>query len=175
LVSAGADRIDRHTSLRLKAQGSASFIDRGLFLSNSISDSFGVVDTNGLANVRVMDENRAVGRTDASGQLLLPDLRSFDINHISLEPTEVAMVTAPQSAPTARPPAQLPTSLTRQGTEPPTGFPPTRGSTNAARPRLPNPVSSPPARDRPAIVTRKAREITAPPAQAGIVKSRFEA
>lgn len=94
LLSAGADRIDRQTSLRLEAQGSASFLDKRLFLSNTINDSFAVVNTNGLKNVRVLDENREVGRTDSSGQLLLPDLRSFEANHISIDPTDIPADTA---------------------------------------------------------------------------------
>jgi outer membrane usher protein len=38
---------------------------------------------------RVLAENREVGRTDSAGRLLVPDLRSFDLNHIAIEPTDV--------------------------------------------------------------------------------------
>src|ERR1019366_7347347 len=89
LVSAGADRIDRQTALRATAQGAVSFADGGLFASNTINDSFAVVDTNGAKGIRVLADNREVGTTDAAGRLLVPDLRSFDLNHIAIEPTDV--------------------------------------------------------------------------------------
>jgi outer membrane usher protein len=89
LVSAGVDRIGKQTALRAEGQGAVSYVDNGLFASNAINDSFAVVDTNGAKDIVVYDENREVGRTDSAGQLLLPDLRSFDLNHISIEPTDL--------------------------------------------------------------------------------------
>jgi outer membrane usher protein len=104
LVSAGADRIDHQTSFRAEAQGALSFLDGGLFASNVINDSFAVVDTNGMPGIRVYDENRVVGRTDSAGQLLLPDLRSYDLNRISIEPTDIAAdATLPTAAKDVRP------------------------------------------------------------------------
>jgi outer membrane usher protein len=88
-VTGGVDRMEGQNSERLEAEGSASWIDGTLFLSNPINDSFAVVDTNGIANVRVMSENRLVGRTDHAGRLLAPDLRAFDINRLSIEPTDI--------------------------------------------------------------------------------------
>jgi outer membrane usher protein len=89
LLSAGADRIDGQTSLRLESQGSVSIVDGGMFASNTIQDSFAVVDTSGLGHVHVLQENRDVGSTDSAGLLLVPDLRSFDFNHIGIEPTDI--------------------------------------------------------------------------------------
>ena len=89
LLSAGADRIDNQSSGRAEAQGALSFADRAFFASNTINDSFAVVDTDGAPNIRVTSENRDAGRTDASGKLLLPELRSFDVNRIAIEPTDV--------------------------------------------------------------------------------------
>jgi outer membrane usher protein len=89
LLTAGADRIERRTALALRAAGSLSWLDGALFPANTISDSFAVVDTNGLAGVRVLHENRAVGRTNAAGRLLVPDLRAFDVNHIAIDATDV--------------------------------------------------------------------------------------
>jgi len=104
LLSAGADRIDHRTTLQSEAQGAVSFVDGGLFPSNTINDSFAVVDTNGVAGVRVLDENREVGRTDSAGRLLVPDLRSFEINHIGIDPNDVPLDTAmPFAAKEVRP------------------------------------------------------------------------
>ncbi len=89
LLTAGVDQIGRQTAWTTEAQGSLSFIDRGLFPSNTIYDSFAVVDTNGLAHVHVLDENREVGRTSAAGRLLVPDLRSFDINRLAIDAADI--------------------------------------------------------------------------------------
>jgi len=104
LFTAGADQLAGQTLLRAEAQGALSLIDGGLFASNTINDSFAVVDTNGFGNIRVFDENRLVGRTDSAGKLLVPDLRSFDINHLAIDPNDVPLdATVPFFARKVRP------------------------------------------------------------------------
>ena len=93
LVSGGADRIDGRTTLQAEALGAISFIDGGLYLSNAINDSFAIVDTNGVAGIRVLNENREVGTTGSDGRLLVPDLRSYDINNIGIDPNDVPLDT----------------------------------------------------------------------------------
>jgi outer membrane usher protein len=73
----------------MESQGALSFVDGSLFPSNAIFDSFAIVDTNGMPHVHVLQENRDVGRSNSSGRLLVPDMRSFDLNHISIEPTDI--------------------------------------------------------------------------------------
>jgi len=85
----GVDRLSQASSLRAEAQGAVSVVDGGIFPSNTVQDSFGVVDTSGLANVRVLSENRDAGKTDSAGKLLVPDLRAFDVNHIAIDPTDI--------------------------------------------------------------------------------------
>jgi outer membrane usher protein len=87
LVSTGADRVGNQTALHAEAQGAVSFAGGGFFASNTINDAFAVVDT-GTEGIRVLNENREVGRTDSAGRLLVPDLRSYDINRLSIEPTD---------------------------------------------------------------------------------------
>ncbi|WP_140850043.1 fimbria/pilus outer membrane usher protein [Sphingomonas glacialis] len=89
LLTAGADHIAGQTSLRGALRGSLSLVDGGVFAANAIDDSFAVVDTDGLPNIRVFHENRAVGRTNAHGLLLVPELRAFDLNHIGIEATDI--------------------------------------------------------------------------------------
>jgi outer membrane usher protein len=90
LVSTGADRVGNQTAGHAEAQGAVSFADGGLFASNTINDAFAVVDTGGAEGIRVSNENREVGRTDSAGRLLVPDLRSYDINRLSIDPTDAA-------------------------------------------------------------------------------------
>ena len=89
LVTAGVDHAGFQAALALETQGSLSYLDGRVFAANAINDSFAVVDTDGIANVGVLDENRDKGRTDASGRRLVPDLRAFDINRIAIEPNDV--------------------------------------------------------------------------------------
>lgn len=89
LVSAGVDHGNGTTSFRAEAQGAVSAIDGGLFPSPPVNDAFGVVDTNGLAGVHVLRENRIVGQTSSDGLLFVPDLRSFDVNHLAIDPNDV--------------------------------------------------------------------------------------
>jgi outer membrane usher protein len=89
LVAAGVDRTGVQTTFRMETQGALSFVDGSLFPSNTIFDSFAIVDTNGMPGVHVLQENRDVGRSNSSGRLLVPDMRSFDLNHIAIEPTDI--------------------------------------------------------------------------------------
>jgi outer membrane usher protein len=89
LYTAGIDNNAGQTTLRLESQGAISLADKALFPSNTIYDSFAVVDTGPMPHVHVLQENRDVGRTNSSGRLLVPDMRSFDLNHIMIEPTDI--------------------------------------------------------------------------------------
>jgi outer membrane usher protein len=88
-MSAGVDRSGTDTTLSLQSQGALSFIDGGVFASNTIDDSFALVTTGGLADVHVLRENRASGITDAKGRLLIPDLRGFDVNYLAVDPADI--------------------------------------------------------------------------------------
>ena len=89
LLSAGVDSEGGATTVRLETQGALSYVDKGLFPSNTIYDSFAIVDTSPMAHVHVLQENRDVGQTDSSGRLLVPDMRSFDLNHIAIVATDI--------------------------------------------------------------------------------------
>lgn len=89
LFTTGVDRTGGQTTLRMETQGALSVVDKGVFPSNTIYDSFAVVDTSPMAHVHVFQENRDVGSTGSSGRLLVPDMRSFDLNHITIEPTDI--------------------------------------------------------------------------------------
>lgn len=72
-------------------QGSAEFegaiaaIGGGIYAANRIDDSFALVNV-GVPNVDVLYENRHAGKTNASGNLLIPELRSYQRNKIEIDP-----------------------------------------------------------------------------------------
>ena len=89
LLTAGVDHNDAETTLRMETQGAVSFVDRGLFPSNTVYDSFAVVDTSPMTHVHVLQENRDAGKTNSAGRLLVPDMRAFDLNHIAIDPADI--------------------------------------------------------------------------------------
>jgi len=104
LFGAGLDRSGRTTTAQLTADGAFAFADGRPFATNTIQDSFAVVDTNGTPGISVMDENRFVARTGESGRVLIPDLRSYEANHVSIDPNDVPPdADVPLTATTVRP------------------------------------------------------------------------
>jgi outer membrane usher protein len=91
LITAGVDQSGGQVTVRLENQGALSFVDKGFFPSNTIYDSFAIVDTGPMAHVHVLQENREVGKTNSAGKLLVPDVRSFDLNHIAIVSTDIPM------------------------------------------------------------------------------------
>ncbi len=89
LLTAGVDHLGGETTFRLDAQGAFSFADNRLFASNTVTDSFAVVDTGGVGKIHVLYENRPDGVTDASGRLLVPDLRAWDVNRLAIDAADV--------------------------------------------------------------------------------------
>jgi outer membrane usher protein len=89
LFTAGVDQSAGQTTVRLESQGALSFIDKAMFASNWVYDSFAIVDTSPIPHVHVLQENRNVGRTNSKGRLLVPDMLSYQLNHIAVEPTDI--------------------------------------------------------------------------------------
>ncbi len=72
-------------AIGLRIDGAIVASGGGVFLSRPVQDAFAVVDA-GAPGVEVSSENRAVGRTGRSGRILVPDLRAYEGNAISIDP-----------------------------------------------------------------------------------------
>jgi outer membrane usher protein len=68
-----------------EVEGALAVMDGSIFLANRIDDAFAVVRA-GAPDVEVYFENRPIGRTDGSGKLLVPGLRSYQTNKIAIDP-----------------------------------------------------------------------------------------
>lgn len=77
-------------SVGLRAEGAVAVAGGGIFLSRRIPDAFAVVNA-GAPDVEVRLENRSIGRTGASGRLLVPGLRSYQMNRLSIDPTNLPL------------------------------------------------------------------------------------
>lgn len=101
-LAQGADRLSGTVQL----DGSLALAAGDLFLGNRIDDAFAVVKA-GAAGVDVLYENRVVARTNATGNAVIPTLRSYQPNRIAIDPrslplTSLAETTVEVMAPTDR-------------------------------------------------------------------------
>jgi outer membrane usher protein len=76
------------TGATAQIDGSIATMGSGIFFGNRIDDAFAVVET-GHPGVPVSYENRPAGRTDNSGRLLVPGLRSYQSNKVSIDTTSL--------------------------------------------------------------------------------------
>jgi outer membrane usher protein len=91
IYSADVERLNGETNTRLDAQGGLALLGGAAFLSRPITDSFAIVKVPDIKDVRVYADNQEVGRTNADGKLLLPRLRPYDRNHISIEQLDLPL------------------------------------------------------------------------------------
>jgi outer membrane usher protein len=80
-----------NTATRLGIAGGVGMVGGKAFLSRSITESFGIVRVADYANVTVLQDNQAVAKTDADGYAVLPRLRSYDRNTISVNQNDIAL------------------------------------------------------------------------------------
>lgn len=73
------------TAVRLNAAGGLGYLGGHLFASRPLTDSFALIHVPGFANVRVLRDNQPEARTDANGYAVLPRLRPYDHNRVSLD------------------------------------------------------------------------------------------
>lgn len=71
-------------------EGAISSAGGDVFLSNRINDGFAVVKA-GAPGVKVDVENRYAGTTNSNGKLLVADLRSFQKNKVTIDPSNLPL------------------------------------------------------------------------------------
>ena len=79
------------TATRLSVSGGVAFLSGDAFASRRIDQSFAVARIPDYPNVRVLTDNQPAGRTDAHGDALIPRLRPYDINVISIDQRDVPL------------------------------------------------------------------------------------
>ncbi len=87
-IEGSVEKFDENVRASAQIDGAVVLAGGGVFLSNRIDDAFGVVDV-GAPDVDVEFENRPMGKTNKSGKMLLPNLRSYDKNVISIDPSNL--------------------------------------------------------------------------------------
>jgi outer membrane usher protein len=75
----------------LGVSGGVAILGGDAFLSRRIDQSFAVVRMPDYPNVHVLTDNQPAGRTDADGNALIPRLRAYDVNMISIDQRDLPM------------------------------------------------------------------------------------
>lgn len=83
---AAVQEVDGHTGTALDMAGSLVLMDGAVLPGRRINDAFALVTTEDMANVPVTFENRLMGRTNARGHLLVPDLVAYENNRVAIDP-----------------------------------------------------------------------------------------
>jgi outer membrane usher protein len=79
------------TATRLNASGGIALLGNDVFLSRRLDQSFAVVRISDYPNVRVLADNQPAGRTNANGDALIPRIRAYDNNMISIDQHDLPM------------------------------------------------------------------------------------
>ena len=84
-LAAGVQQYDSDVRATAHMGGAFAVAGGGVFATNRIDDAFAVVDV-GTAGVDVEQQNRLVGKTNRSGRILIPNLKSCEPNTVSIDP-----------------------------------------------------------------------------------------
>jgi outer membrane usher protein len=79
------------TPVRLGVAGGIGLVGGHPFFSRAITDSFGVVRVADYPNVSVLQDNQVVGKTDANGYAVLPRMRAYDKNIVSVDQNDLPL------------------------------------------------------------------------------------
>ncbi len=80
-----------YNATRLNASGGIALLGGDAFMSRRIDQSFAVARVADYPDVRVLVDNQAAARTDAQGNALIPRLRAYDINTISIDQRDLPL------------------------------------------------------------------------------------
>jgi len=81
--------MNRVEAYSLSAAGGITFIKDSLNFTRPVSDSFALVKVGDLKGVRAYFNNQEMGRTGASGKLLIPNVGSYYENQISIDSKDI--------------------------------------------------------------------------------------
>lgn len=87
--SADYRRLGGVDSYSLNVAGGIAFIDRSFYFSRPITDSFALVKVGDVSGVKVSYTNQEAGVTDKNGEVLVPNLLSYQDNYIAIDDKDV--------------------------------------------------------------------------------------
>jgi len=97
----------------LDLSGALVLMDGSLHAARQVGAAFALVSTDGVGGVPVLQENRVVGKTGASGYLLVPNLNPYLANQINIDTSNLPLDARIASSGQAFVPARLSGLLAR--------------------------------------------------------------
>lgn len=80
-----------YNNYTLSASGAVVYTGELLGFTRPVNDSFSVVKVDGLKGVKVKLADIDMGTTDSSGTLIIPEIRSYNYNQVSLDTSNIPM------------------------------------------------------------------------------------
>ena len=87
----GGPRFQGQDSVRASVSGGIGIVSSHAFLARPLTESFGVVRVDDYSGVQVMVDNQVVGRTGQDGYAVIPRLRAYDRNRVSLDQRDLPL------------------------------------------------------------------------------------
>jgi outer membrane usher protein len=91
VASTDVARTEDSSALRAELRGAAIWFADDWYWSRPVENGFAVIDTQGVAQVPVLQDNVEIGRTDARGRLFIRDLRAYQRNRLAIDPRELPL------------------------------------------------------------------------------------
>jgi len=88
---ATAARQAAQTGFQWDASGAVSLLEKHVYFSRSLTNSFGAVSLPGYQNVNVYLNNQIIGKTNDSGNVFVPALLPYNKNVVSIKPTDLPL------------------------------------------------------------------------------------
>lgn len=104
---ATVEQYSGETSASLNLAGAVALMQGTAMPARRIHDGFALVSTDGTPGIPVMHQNRVIGRTNAAGYLLVPELNAYQRNDIEIDTLSLpASASIPVSSRTVVPQAR---------------------------------------------------------------------
>jgi len=91
LAQLTAQHLGGQTSESLLLSGSLVALDGHVFAGRALQNGYALIETPGLSGVEVTSQNLPIGKTDASGNLLVPNLLPYQINKVGINQSSVPL------------------------------------------------------------------------------------
>ncbi|HEV2227582.1 MAG TPA: fimbria/pilus outer membrane usher protein [Steroidobacteraceae bacterium] len=91
LVNVQAARYLDSSAQSLTLSGGTTLMDGEVHATRTVTDSFATVEVGGVPDVTIYYDNQPVARTDEAGLAVVRDLRSYDVNRLSIDPLQLPL------------------------------------------------------------------------------------
>lgn len=88
-VTAQLSRTNGTLASRVLASGGLILAQGAILPTRRLNDGFAIVQVGDQPNVRILQENREVGRTNGAGLAVVTNMRPYEANHIAVAPDDL--------------------------------------------------------------------------------------